>query len=446
MSVHYSKLFGCNIHGSIRVNPMALKIINTPEFQRMREIKQLGLCHFVYPAATHTRFEHSIGVYYLAGKMLDKIQQMYPDKFFDVPELGGQINLNPKIIECIKIGALCHDIGHGPFSHIFDDYLLKNSIHPNKEHETRSCLIMEMLCRRELNDELNDDHIRFIKSIINPEKKHIGALYQIVSNYLNGIDVDKFDYLARDAINLGLANRFDANRLINEFIIDDNNNISYPKHSSHEIYEMFHTRYMMHKKVYSHKTAKLIEVMLGDIFIKIDPIFKISDSIMDMSKFCKLVDHTIFDYLNIIIDQPSFIKVSLKNSEWIAINEAKEIYQRIMSRNLYRQINELTYDAVTYFDTFINEFIKMHDTIKNTDFQIIRTQIGFVRENKPNPFDTIYFYDKKEKNKSFTLSKNYMSGVINNSIQEIHTHLICKQISIYLLVVEEFNKFLDSHK
>ena len=71
----YSKLFACNIHDSIRISSMALKIINTPEFQRMREIKQLGLCHHIYPAATHTRFEHSIGVYHLAGKMVEKIQQ-----------------------------------------------------------------------------------------------------------------------------------------------------------------------------------------------------------------------------------------------------------------------------------------------------------------------------------------------------------------------------------
>ena len=71
----YSKLFGCNVHDAFRIGPMALKIINTPEFQRMRGIKQLGLCHHVYPAATHTRFEHSLGVYYLAGKMLEKILQ-----------------------------------------------------------------------------------------------------------------------------------------------------------------------------------------------------------------------------------------------------------------------------------------------------------------------------------------------------------------------------------
>ena len=272
----YSKLFGCNIHGSIRVSSLALRIINTPEFQRMKLIKQLGLCYHVYSSATHSRFEHSIGVYHLAGKMLEKIQQQYPKKTYYIHELGKSTKLTYKIIECIKIAALCHDIGHGPFSHIFDDVLLKYSKNHNKDHEVRSCLIVEMLCKRELGNELSDKYISFINSIINPQKHHVGALYQIVANYLNGIDVDKFDYLARDAKNLGLATGFDPNRLINEFIIDSNNNIAYPKHCSLNIYEMFQSRYMMHKKVYSHKTVKLVESMLSDLFIKIDPIFKIS--------------------------------------------------------------------------------------------------------------------------------------------------------------------------
>ena len=103
---------------------MTLKIVNTYEFQRMRNIKQLGFCYLVYPAAMHSRFEHSLGVYHLAGKMLDRIIQLYPNKKYLIPELNSEpISLTKKIIECIKIGALCHDIGHGPFSHIFDNVL-----------------------------------------------------------------------------------------------------------------------------------------------------------------------------------------------------------------------------------------------------------------------------------------------------------------------------------
>jgi len=197
--------------------------------------------------------------------MLDKIQQQYPDKEYMIPDLDSNpVKLNPLIVECIKIGGLCHDIGHGPYSHVFDKVILKNSTHENCNHESRSCLITEIICKRELSSEIDDRHIAFIKSIINPKEHHRGALYQIVANYLNGIDVDKFDYLARDSKNLGVHTSFNAERLINEFIIDQNDNIAYPKHCSYDIYELFHGRYMMHKKVYSHKTVKLIEVMFRE--------------------------------------------------------------------------------------------------------------------------------------------------------------------------------------
>ena len=438
-SSNYSKLIGCSIHGAIRVEPMALKIINTPEFQRMRFIKQLGLCYQVYPAATHTRFEHSIGVYHLAGRVLEKIRQKYPKKEYFIPELGKQRKLTDKIVECIKIAGLCHDIGHGPFSHIFDDILLRDMKHPNKEHEVRSCLIVELLCERELG--LKKKYINLIKSVISPQKHNTGVLYQIVANQLNGIDVDKFDYLIRDAKHLGLQIGFDPNRLINEFIIDADNNIAYPKHCSVNVFEMFYGRYMMHKKVYSHKTVKLIESMLSDLFIKVDPIFKISESVKDMKKFCELVDDTISHYIDIIIEPPKFLKAELTESEHKAIKDAYDIYHRIHCRNLYQQVVELPEDAEIYFEEFLTDFTKIHPEITRNDFDISKTKVGFVSGNKPDPFENIYFYDKKENNSSFRLDKSYISSLINNNIQETHTHLICKKRDLTATVLAAYKNF-----
>lgn len=441
MPTSYSKLFGCNIHGSIRVSGMALKIINTPEFQRLKYLRQLGLCYHVYPSATHTRFVHSIGVYHLTGVMLEKIVQMYPKKTYYILEFGRKMKLNSTLIECIKIAGLCHDIGHGPFSHIFDDVLLKHSTHPNKDHEVRSCLIVEMLCQRELSLELSDKHIAFIKSIINPQEHHCGVLYQIVANHLNGIDVDKFDYLARDAQNVGLSIGFSLNRLINEFIIDSNNNIAYPKHCSIDIYELFHGRYMMHKKVYSHKTVKLVESMLSDLFTKIDPIFRISETINDMNLFCKLTDETIFHYIEIIIAPPDFLKIKLTKKEQSDIRDAYEIYQRIISRNLYQQITETINDEEHQITDFVDQLTEKYDNITYNDFEIMKNTIGFVSGNKPDPFTSIYFYDKKEDNNSFTLDKSYISALAGNDIQETKTHLICKKRSIHQVVMDEFKNY-----
>lgn len=441
----YSKLFGCNIYNSIRVSPMAIKIINTWEFQRLRYIKQLGLCHYIYPAATHTRFEHSIGVYHLAGLMMEKILHQYPNKEFLIPEISQKpIKLDHKIIECIKIAGLCHDIGHGPFSHIFDDILLANSTHPNRHHEARSCLIVEIICKRELVDELDDTHISFIKSVINPKEHHSGALYQIVSNNLNGIDVDKFDYLARDTKNLNICNGFNAYRLINEFIIDGNNNIAYPKHCSTDVYELFHCRYLMHKKVYNHKTVKLVELMLGDLFIKIDPILNISKSIENINDFCKLTDDTIFYFIQTVMIPQPFYKINLSESQLSQIKEASDIFQNIISRNLYQLISENTDNnrEDIIFKNFLKKLLVKYPNLKPENFAIIRKKIGFVNSDQKDPFDNIYFYDKKENNNNtFTVKKSHISGLVGNEISETHWYLICKERSIYHLIVEEFNLY-----
>ena len=89
-----------SIHGDLELTPYELRILDTKEMQRLRRIKQLGFTNLIYPGANHTRFEHSIGTMYLAGK------------------LGNNLNLNEDTIELLRTTALLHDIGHAPFSHV----------------------------------------------------------------------------------------------------------------------------------------------------------------------------------------------------------------------------------------------------------------------------------------------------------------------------------------
>ena len=109
-----SKIIFDIIHGFIEIDELALSIIDKPEFQRLKNIKQLGVVHHVFPSATHTRFEHSLGVYYLAGELLVNLKNNQPE-----------INLSKREIQLVKIAGLCHDLGHGPFSHLIDNYILK---------------------------------------------------------------------------------------------------------------------------------------------------------------------------------------------------------------------------------------------------------------------------------------------------------------------------------
>lgn len=434
-AANHSKIFGCAIHGSIRVSAMALKIIDTPEFQRLKSISQLGLVPGVFPGR-HSRFEHSLGVYHLTSRVLEKIKQMYPHRLYHIRELNPDfdIELTPKIIECIKIAGLCHDVGHGPYSHLFDHLMSEVAPdNPNREHEARSCLIMELLCRRELGSELDDKHIQFMKSIIAPSQTyHTGALYQIVCNTLNDIDVDKFDYLQRDTNAIRFHIIPDFERLLSQFMIDINGNIAYPKHSVEHINHMFNTRYSMHRSVYNHKTVKILECMYMDLFREVDPVLKLSSSINDMTEFCKLTDTSILDAICLMHNPPPFIKIALSPEDLKRIGRAHQILENIKYRKLYKHIVDLPDDAdhtkEQALKSRVAAIIEANSDLSPDDFETVRVQYGRVGHGRPNPFKTIYFYDKFENNQTFTLFDTYKPAQCD--VREHRVLLVCKRLEI----------------
>ncbi|XP_019860574.1 PREDICTED: deoxynucleoside triphosphate triphosphohydrolase SAMHD1 homolog isoform X2 [Amphimedon queenslandica] len=103
------------VHGSIQLDKYLFKIIDRPEFQRLRKIKQFGGVYYVYSGGVHTRFEHSIGVCYIAGQLVEALNKHCPPKEEKLSEW-----FTPQEKMCVQIAALCHDIGHGPFSHVYD--------------------------------------------------------------------------------------------------------------------------------------------------------------------------------------------------------------------------------------------------------------------------------------------------------------------------------------
>ena len=106
-----------NIHGYISIDSIACSIIDTPIFQRLRNIHQTGVLYLVFPTATHTRFEHSIGTYHLATQLITNISNKQPE-----------LNITTEIIKLVGIAGLCHDLGHLMFSHLFDDYFLQRGL------------------------------------------------------------------------------------------------------------------------------------------------------------------------------------------------------------------------------------------------------------------------------------------------------------------------------
>ena len=184
-----------SVHGYIDISEV-INIIDTPEFQRLRNIKQLGACNFVFPSAHGTRFEHSIGVFYLAERMINALRKN-----------TKYLNHTLRQLHLIKVAALIHDIGHGPFSHLWDEFCEKNNNY--ESHEYRGIEIFRYM-NKKYSLRYVEEEIALIGQMINPEPgfrqaKHWDFwMYQIVANKDSGLDVDKMDYLIRDCAVVGL--------------------------------------------------------------------------------------------------------------------------------------------------------------------------------------------------------------------------------------------------
>ena len=109
--------FNDPIYETIEMEGLCKRIIDTPQFQRLEHLKQLGVCNYVFRNASHSRFIHSLGVAHLAEKLILEIQKN--QSYLDITESD---------ILCVKVAGLCHDLGHGPFSHVFDGVFMKRMV------------------------------------------------------------------------------------------------------------------------------------------------------------------------------------------------------------------------------------------------------------------------------------------------------------------------------
>ncbi|KAG9154814.1 hypothetical protein Leryth_020077 [Lithospermum erythrorhizon] len=198
-----------NVHGNIYLDPLTLKFIDTEQFQRLRDLKQLGATYLVYPGAVHSRFEHSIGVYWLASDAMHRLQK----------HQGLELDIDHGDIQNVKLAGLLHDVGHGPFSHMFEREFLPKVLPGCKwSHEEMSLKMIDYMVD-EHHIDIDPESLKKVKDMIvasehaAPESfKEKRFLYDIVANGRNGIDVDKFDYIVRDSRACGLGSNFQFDR------------------------------------------------------------------------------------------------------------------------------------------------------------------------------------------------------------------------------------------
>ena len=259
-----------SVYGDIDLTRFEERIMDMPQFQRLRRIKQLGLISLVYPGATHTRFEHSLGTMNLGSK------------------LAHELDLSDDEIELIRASALLHDIGHGPFSHVSEGVL-------SVKHEKLTEFVVKKTSMRDLLDEKFDADE--IVDIVNG-KGHLGP---IVSGEL---DVDRMDYLLRDSHNTGVAyGVIDYERIISNLKLEDGLILDIKGVQAAE--GALVSRYFMYPSVYQHHTTRIVNSMfrrslkkvLDDKIINEKDIYKYDDA--DIISTFRNCDN---EYVNDIMD------------------------------------------------------------------------------------------------------------------------------------------------
>lgn len=432
------KIHDC-IHGFIYLSDFATRIIDNRFFERLRDLSQLGTCKYVFPNAIHTRFEHSLGTYHIASKLLEKLPQQVNQQ---IDQYLSSINelkryykmmyddkihpLDPYICELIKVAGLCHDIGHGPFSHVFDDVFLPMLGKQNdfcSTHEERSGVILKMIIKEDdvLRELINDDEINFMINLINPKKENTGFIYEIISNNQTGLDVDKFDYLQRDIYMLNFQAKIDVSALVEQVKIIDNRFV-YPDQAINDVINLFTTRHRLHVQVYCHKVTISSQLMMMEIFSLMDEILGLSSSISDMNKFCDMTEGYILNSVKFLKRHESLLNEDQLKKYLLA----KKLIDSLDLRKLYSMISHFVSKEKIDFNKYIESFEDKEKII------IFQNKVGFVSGNKPNPLDNIYVYKTKDSSTSRKLTaykknKEEATLLMPNIYQEYITIIFYKE-------------------
>ncbi|TVX95776.1 HD domain-containing protein [Cohnella terricola] len=243
--LHEEKVFKDPVHHSIYVQDLTIwKLINTPEFQRLRRIRQLGTSYLTFHGAEHSRFSHSLGVYEITRKIISQFER---NGYADWPQEEKLLSL---------CASLLHDVGHGPFSHSVEQIFGTN-------HEEWTCEVV--LGDTEVNRVLREVDPRFpeqVASVIDKTyKKPI-----VVSLVSSQLDADRMDYLLRDAYFTGVNyGTFDLDRIL-RVLRPYQGKIAVKESGMHAVEDYLMSRYQMYWQVYFHPVTRSSEIVLRQIF------------------------------------------------------------------------------------------------------------------------------------------------------------------------------------
>lgn len=243
------------IHGFIRFDKKERQVIDSAPFQRLRYIRQMGVAYLVYPGATHTRFEHSLGVMELATRIYDTLTSPFNKTSFH-PEDSEEIKYWRLIL---RLAALCHDLGHLPFSHTAEKNVL-----PNGGHEKMTLAIIQSSPLQEIWQEIGPHAEQdIIKLSMSETEQPLTPWERVLSKILteDNFGADRIDYLIRDSHHTGVGyGHFDYHQLIDSLCIlqvDGELALGITASGIQSVESLWIARYMMYARVYHHPKSHL---------------------------------------------------------------------------------------------------------------------------------------------------------------------------------------------
>lgn len=353
------------IHGDISIEEEVIKqLIETKEFQRLRNIKQLGLTYLAFPTTEHSRFMHSVGVYYLVTQLLDVLEA----------KTGQAFEVEERL--ALQIACLLHDLGHGPFSHTSEEFFGFN-------HEDYTIKIIE-----DKDTQVNQVLTNYGESIIEEVVSFIKKTHHnpVLNSILSGtIDVDRMDYLMRDSYFAGVSyGEIDIQRIFNVIDIKDNSIVFHEK-GVKALEDIIISRYNMFSQVYLNKKALAYEMLvaeiLGELRTLVDSQFKLPYSIEKVLPFfdgdISVKDYLLADdlvFLTLINDLANledneqtnyvrFLSQAFVNKKIVFTKPDNPIYINKTGNYVKKVYNE----SVLIYTTS-HDIIKLEDASKLTEF------------------------------------------------------------------------------